>query len=155
MQHQITLTEIKAAQNILTDMIARYEASNVIEDMFPINIGLPPLNANEKWLGVVISASSLKKQHIILLPDHKDEINWQDAKNWAESLGGDLPDRVEQALLFKCMKDEFEEEAYWSNETHHKNTEWAWCQLFYHGHQHSYTKYSKLRARAVRRVSVI
>ena len=154
MQKKITLSEIKAAQNILVDMIARFEASNVIEDMFPINIGLPQLNVNEKWLGVVVSANGLKKEHIILLPEEKDEIKWQDAMQWAESIGGHLPDRVEQALLFKCMKDEFEEEAYWSCEESTNNTEWAWSQDFYYGLQLCNGKDDELRARAVRRLDI-
>ncbi|MGB4810991.1 MAG: hypothetical protein WBP13_00705 [Methylophilaceae bacterium] len=155
MQNKITLSEIKAAQATLADMIAKFEANNVVEDMFPINIGFPQLNANEKWLGVVVSANGLKKEHIILLPEDKDEINWQDAMQWAESIGGHLPDRVEQALLFKCLKDEFEEEAYWSCEELTSRTEWAWCQGFDNGYQDYDIKDFKLRARAVRRVSVI
>lgn len=155
MQNKVTLSDIKAVQATLNNMIAKFEASNVVEDMFPINIGFPQLNANEKWLGVVVSANGLKKEHIILLPEDKDEIKWQDAMQWAESIGGHLPDRVEQALLFKCLKDEFEEEAYWSCEESTSSTEWAWCQKFSTGNQNLTSKRYELRARAVRRVSVI
>lgn len=152
----VTLNEIKATQEKLAKMIAQFEnASKNIEDLFPINIGFPQLQDGEKWLGLVISADGSKKEHVILLPGEVEEVEWQEAMEWAKSIGGELPDRVEQALLFKSMKNEFKEEAYWSCETHANNTGWAWYQNFYIGGQYSDHKYTKLRARAVRRILVI
>lgn len=152
---QITLEEIKQTQATLNKMIAQFEASKVVQDMFPINIGMPHLNPGEKWVAVVINADGSKKEHIILLPGEMDDIKWDDAMKWAESIGGHLPDRVEQALLFKCLKDEFEEEAYWSCEQSTSSAEWAWFQSFSYGHQNCNFKTDALRARAVRRELVI
>jgi len=152
----VTLDEIKATQEKLAKMIDQFDKnSKKLEDLFPINIGLPQLNKNEKWLGLVMSADGSKKDHVILLPGEANEVNWDDATKWAESIGGKLPDRVEQALLFKTMKNEFKEEPYWSCEQHANEAEWAWYQGFKYGIQYYHPLTSKLRARAVRRISVI
>jgi hypothetical protein len=65
--------------------------------------------------------------HVILLAGDKDMITWPDAMAWAKEIGGDLPDRVEQALLFAHHKKRFKERAYWSN-TQDADERWAWCQ---------------------------
>ena len=146
----ITLEQIKAEQTKLNAMIASFEATKSVQDLFPITFGAPQLNDGEQWVGTILSAGG-KKEHVILLPGEKTDINWKDANEWAASIGGQLPDRVESALLFSCMKDEFKEEAYWTCEEHKANDSWAWCQDFGYGTQDSYLKISELRARAVRR----
>jgi hypothetical protein len=152
---KVTLDEIKATQEKLNAMIASFESTTSVQDLFPINIGFPQLNDGEKWVGLIMSADGHKKEHLILLPGQKDEVNWQDANEWAASIGGTLPDRVESALLFNSMKDEFEEEAYWTCEEHKGNDSWAWYQGFNGGTQRIHGKDGELRARAVRRLSVI
>ena len=146
----VTLDLIKTKQAELNAMIARFEATKLVQDLFPITFGAPQLNEGERWVGTIISVGG-KKEHVILLPGEKENINWQDATEWAASIGGQLPDRVESALLFNCMKDEFKEEAYWTCETHTGNAEWAWYQSFSNGYQCYSLKYCELRARAVRR----
>ena len=113
----------------------------------------PELKEGEIYAGAIINPDGTGNR-IILLPEDKDEIKWQDAMQWAESIGGHLPDRVEQALLFKCLKDEFEEEVYWSCEESTSSTELAWYQSFFSGIQSSNGKDFKLSARAVRRVEI-
>ena len=146
----ITLDQIKAEQTKLNAMIASFEATNSAKNIFPITFDFPELKEGEQWVGTIISAGG-KKEHVILLPGEKDDINWQDANEWAASIGGQLPDRVESALLYSCMKDEFKEEAYWTCETHTGNAEWAWGQGFSRGYQSYDGKHGELRARAVRR----
>lgn len=41
-------------------------------------------------------------------------MNWEDAKKWAESVGGRLPTRREAALLFGNVPELFKEESYWT-----------------------------------------
>lgn len=151
----VTLKEIKAEQAKINAMIASFEASNSVKELFPISIAFPQLNEGEKWVGIIMSADGKKQDHLILLPGEKEEIKWEDAAEWAKELGGHLPDRVESALLFNCMKDEFQEDAYWTCETHKSNAAWAWYQDFNNGSQDYSYKYGELRARAVRRLSVI
>ena len=74
---------------------------------------------------------------------------------WATSIGGDLPNRIEQAMLWASHRDQFKEDWYWSNETHHSESGWAWCQYFDDdGGQGSGDRYIELRARAVRRLVI-
>ena len=110
----------------------------------------PTTKEGEKYAGTIINPDG-SGRHIYLLPGDNDDASQQQQMKWAESIGGDLPDRVESALLFNQSADEFKKEAYWLNETHKHEAEWAWYQLFYDGHQDDYRKDLKLRARAVRR----
>jgi len=72
----------------------------------------------------------------------------------ANSLGGDLPDRAEQALLFQYLPEEFQKAAYWSNTQHAADSYYAWFQNFDYGSQSYNDKSADLRASAVRRVFV-
>lgn len=89
----------------------------------------------------------------ILLPGDNAGAPWQAQLDWAKSVGGDLPDRVEQAMLLKHLPHLFQKAAYWSN-TKHTDSTYAWCQNFDYGSQDDYRKSSKFRARAVRRVYI-
>lgn len=92
--------------------------------------------------------------HLILLPDHpKDEMTHQAATEWAASVGGDLPTRPEQALLFAHQREQFDRDWYWSNTLHESYPDYAWCQDFDDGGQYGIPSNSELRARAVRRSS--
>ena len=90
--------------------------------------------------------------HLILLPDHpEDEMTHQAATEWAANIGGELPNRPEQALLFAHQRDQFDRDWYWSNTLHESAPGCAWCQSFSYGRQLDGSRYGKLRARAIRR----
>ena len=109
----------------------------------------PELNPGEIYVG------RINETHVILLPGDNDDASWQDAMDWAKSIGGDLPNRIEQSMLWANHRKQFEEDWYWSNETHHKNDAYAWCQGFYGGYQDYGHKGSHgCRARAVRRLEI-
>ena len=109
---------------------------------------------DERYIGTIISADAGRNHHIILLPGDADEADWETQMNWAKAQGGELPDRVESALLFSTMKDEFKEDWYWTREQHASYASYAWYQNFRRGDQRSYHTYSTLRARAVRRLII-
>jgi len=113
----------------------------------------PELNIGETYAGAIINPDGTGN-HIILLTGDKDDGNWDDAIEWAKSIGGDLPNRVESALLFNQSKDQFKPEWYWTNEQHASHSSYAWCQGFSHGSQSYSTKFTELRARAVRRLAI-
>jgi hypothetical protein len=115
-----------------------------------IALAIPKLAKGEVYVGAIVGPDG-KGEHVILLAGDKDMITWPDAMAWAKEIGGDLPNRVEQALLFAHHKKRFEERAYWSN-SQSADERWAWCQTFHYGRQYYYNKDTKLRARAVRRV---
>ena len=149
----ITLEAIKSAHEQVAQMIAKYEQQPFRWEE-PIMVRAPNLAPGELWLGVIISADGKKKHHIILLPGVKIGINWKNAMDWAKSIGGDLPDRAEGALLFAVMKDEFDPEWYWLNEQHALSSAFAWGQHFDDGGQSSYHEDGKFRGRAVRRLEI-
>lgn len=118
-------------------------------------VTLPPLNEGERWVGAIISADGSKREHIILLPGEIGSANWNDAIAWAASIGGELPDRCEGALLFATMKDEFEPAWHWTREQHAADSDYAWYQDFNYGTQYDSYKNHELRARAVRRLEIL
>jgi hypothetical protein len=111
---------------------------------------MPQLNEGEIYAGAIVNPDGTGN-HVIILPGDHEEANWADSMEWAKSIGGDLPDRIEQALFFKHLPDQFQKDWYWSNTQHASNSEYAWFQNFDYGGQGSHTTNSKLRARAVRR----
>ncbi|MCG3177451.1 MAG: hypothetical protein MOGMAGMI_02425 [Candidatus Omnitrophica bacterium] len=146
----ITLEAIKAEQSKIAAMIAAFEQ----QPSYPISVPFPPLNEGEKFVGVVISADGSRRHYLILLSGEKANIKWQQAMEWAQSIGGELPDRVESALLFATMKDEFEPEWYWTREQLVSDAGFAWYQTFGSGYQLNLHKSFEGRARAVRRLAI-
>lgn len=97
----------------------------------------------------------INDEHIILLPGDMGYDTWRKASDWAKSLGGDLPNRIEQAMLFAHFKDQFKPDWYWSNTTVDGYDAHAWCQNFTGGGQYiTRNDDSYCRARAVRRLMI-
>jgi len=113
----------------------------------------PPLKRGESYAGAIIKPDGTG-HHIILLPGDGEKLTHDQATAWAEKKGGTLPDRVEQAQLFKHLKAKFKPEAYWSCVPYAGNDAYAWGQGFSHGNQYDWLKGDELRARAVRRVII-
>jgi len=111
------------------------------------------LNPDEHYAGAILGTDGLPEYDLIVLGGHEDHIDWEGAKSWAHRIGGELPTRQEQALLYAHCKGEFEDACwYWSCEQAASDEDCAWCQNFGNGLQTYYLKVIKLRARAVRRV---
>jgi hypothetical protein len=113
-------------------------------------IQIPPLADGETYLIGLVDANG-DVEHTVLLPGDKDDASQAEQFAWAKSLGGDLPNRIEQAVMFAKFRDRFQKDAYWSNETCDWGSSFAWCQNFNDGLQYSYRKSAALRAVAVRR----
>ena len=150
----ITLETIKAEQTKLAQMIETIEEGMKKNAFFEYQGKRIPLAIGEKYIGTIISADGTRNHHIILLPGAVSEKTWEDAKEWAASIGGELPDRTEGELLFATMKDEFEEAWYWTSEATASDSGYAWCQSFDIGYQGYDVIVLKLRARAVRRLII-
>ncbi len=119
-----------------------------------MKIELPDLRDGEHNAGLILDEHGMPEYWLILLPGEQEKIQWQDAMDWAKSIGGELPNRREQSLLIANLKDLFEPEWYWSSEVHESDSDYAYIQLFYNGNQSYYGKRHKYRARAVRRIPV-
>ncbi|WP_109477659.1 DUF1566 domain-containing protein [Paraburkholderia sp. C35] len=117
-------------------------------------LSIPPLAEGEIYVGAVGDKNG-DFYHVVLLPGDNEEASWAKQLEWAKSIGGDLPNRVEQAMLWENHRDQFKEDWYWSNESYHRNDAYAWFQGFDDGYQNYDRKVSNdCRARAVRRLSI-
>jgi len=141
----ITLDQIKTEQSRLSALIAAFE--QLPAPYLPEGV---TLSSGERYL-CSITRPNGETCHTILLPTDFAADNWANQMERAKAAGGDLPTRVEQALLFECMPEEFKEEAYWSNTQHSSTSDYAWCQYFFNGSQDCHQKDYQLIARVVRR----
>ena len=119
---------------------------------------LPPLAEGETYIGAIGDKNG-DAYHLVLLPGDNGPASHAAQLEWAKGIGGDLPNKLESAMLFAHAKGEFKPDWYWTSETFidpydPKDDGWAWCQDFGTGRQRSYHKNTKLRARSVRRVPV-
>ncbi|AYN21619.1 DUF1566 domain-containing protein [Alcaligenes aquatilis] len=148
----ITLEAIKTEQNRVAEMIAAFEAQAATTYRIPeADITLQP---GEHYAGIVLDEEGNPACHLILLPDEKEGANWKDAVAWAKSIGGDLPKRCEQSLLFANLASHFKKAWYWSSELHKDDSGYAWSQTFCYGGQGYNAFGTKCRARAVRRLII-
>ena len=118
-----------------------------------MNINLPELSEGETYIGCIGDALG-NLHHVNLLPGDSDNAPWNAQMEWAKSIGGDLPNRIEQAMLWANHRDQFKKDWYWSNEIHDTESGWAWCQSFTNGNQTTSYRDTELRARAVRRLPI-
>ena len=148
----ITLEQIQEAQSRVNRMIeVFYTQKKPIEYVVPeFRIELRP---GERYAGIVLDDNGKPSHRLILLPGDSNQASWDDQKAWAESIGGELPTRREQSLLFANLCG-FEAAAYWSAETYAEDSSYAWYQYFDDGYQGNFRKGEELRAVAVRRVFV-
>jgi hypothetical protein len=150
----ITIEAIKAEHTKVAEMIATFErqAATTVYNVAAASITLAP---GERYAGLILGKNGEADYHLILLTGEVESVNWEDAGKWAKDLGGDLPTRREQSLLFANLKSEFQSAWYWSNQTYETNSGYAWCQGFGYGTQGNNGKdTSDCRARAVRRLPV-
>ena len=113
------------------------------------------LQPGEVYAGIVLGKDGAPDHHLFLLPAKAEQLTWNKAIEWAQAQGGNLPTRQEQAILYGNLKHEFERDWYWSCEQHAVDSDYAWMQSFGYGTQTSVRKANELRARAVRRLSII
>ena len=98
-------------------------------------------------------ARGVDGDHILeVLDEAPKALPWKEALEWAKSVGGELPTRKEQALMFANVPELFQPAAYWSSEQYASDAEFAWYQGFLNGFQNFTLKSAEFRARAVRRL---
>lgn len=112
----------------------------------------PKLAKGEEYIGILPDGNG-GQYHLILLPGDERK-KWKNATARAKKKGGDLPDRVEQALLHRDHKAKFQQAWYWSNTPCAGTADGAWVQSFDDGYQGTTLKSGVYRCRAVRRVAI-
>ena len=75
---------------------------------------------------------------VVLLPGHKQDVSWQDAKAWAAEQGGELPSRPVASLLFANVKDQLQPDWHWTADEEGASS--AWYCYFYDGIQDDFRK---------------
>ncbi|MGY1490754.1 hypothetical protein ACW4YW_15210 [Methylobacillus pratensis] len=148
----ITLADIKHRQDEIACMIAKFETQESTSILIE---GVTIMLAHgERYGGAILKEDGTVDHHVILLPGDNDRDTHENQTKWAASIGGVLPSRREQSLLFANLKDEFQREVYWSGEDYAEDPYYAWYQSFGNGSQGWYYRSYELRARAVRRLVI-
>jgi hypothetical protein len=148
---EITLDALKSDYAALGARIAAYEANR------PRVVGLPAIDielaSGEHYVGVVLNEDGTIKHHLVLLGDKPDDtLTWEEAKVWAATVHGGLPDRQEAALIYANCKAHVDTRWHWTNERHETNASYAWFCSFSNGGQYCSNASSAGAARAVRRL---
>ena len=122
------------------------------------HLTIPPLSDGETYIGAIGNKSG-EIYHLILLEGESAPAINERQIEWAKFIGGDLPNKLEAMMLFVHAKDQFKPESYWTGDIYVdrngvEDPAWAWYQYFHYGGQYVSDRYSKLRARAVRRLPI-
>ena len=111
------------------------------------------LQPGEHYAGVVLDEAGQVLHHLVLMAQRPDKkLNWQAACEWAASVGGELPSRQEQALLYANCKPHLDPMWHWSGEEHEDDASYAWYCHFSDGNQYDCYKSYEGAAVAARRV---
>lgn len=149
----LIFAESQAKQELQEKLQAERDSLHAESEAKNARIQLPELSEGEHYAGLILAADGQPLHHVVLLPGDI-EATWDEAIKWAEEMGGELPTRREQSLLFANAKQHFELDWYWSSEQHAASTGYAQLQGFRNGGQGINRKSVEVRARAIRRVPV-
>lgn len=105
------------------------------------------------FAGVITLPNGTHAAVVLLADKPSEELNWADAKKWAESVGGELPARPAAAMLFANAKDQFDSEWHWTSEAYSGSH--AWIQYFDDGGQVTGHVDGNDCARAVRMIPLV
>lgn len=150
----ITIETIQAKQTELAALIERLLQQPAAQTRdIQIEGRTITLSPGEHYAGAVLDAAGNHLHHLVLMAAQPaDRLHWQDAMEWAKSIGGSLPTRQELALLFANCRRHLEELSHWSSETYEDDASYAWACYFGDGGQSFDHKSFSLSAVAVRRI---
>jgi len=149
----VTIEAIQARQTELAAMIQAFQEQATSVTCIEIEEATIELQPGERYAGAVLDEDGDHMHHLVLMAQRPGKkLNWQAAMDWAQSIGGSLPSRQEQALLFANCKPHLEGVWHWSSQTHEDDASFAWDCDFINGTQDDNHKLNELSAVAVRRV---
>ena len=132
----ITLEAVHAKQTELAAMIQQLQQQAKSLSYIQIDEDRFPLQPGEHYAGAVLGPDGKHLHHLVLMAQRPDsKLTWQSAMDWATSVGGALPTRQEQALLFANCKPHLKPDWHWSSESHADNASYAWGCTFSSGYQ--------------------
>ena len=148
---EVTLELVQAKQAELEALIARLTEPQTFTLCLPAASVV--LHSGEHYAGAVLDAAGHIQHHLVLMAQRPDgDLDWNDATAWAESVGGTLPNRQEQALLYANCKPHLQPRWHWSSVVYEEDASFAWICHFGYGHQYDGHKSYEGSAVAVRRV---
>ena len=148
----ITLETIQARQDELVAMIAAFNASKTTINLPAATIELHP---GEGYAGLVLHDDGTPSHHLVLMAARPTKrLVWQAAKDWAAEVGGTLPTRREQSLIYAHCRTHVKHGSHWSSEVFETDTCHAWYCCFDKGGQHYCRKSFLECAVAVRRIPI-
>lgn len=107
------------------------------------------------YAGLVVADDKFATDyHLVVLNEDRPDLAWPAAIDWAKGVGGSLPKRKEQAVMFGNVPQLFEKAWYWSSEQCASGPDYAWIQYFDDGTQDYGHEVYHCRARAVRRFPI-
>lgn len=110
------------------------------------------LKDGERYVGIILGENGEKSYRIIRMsPSLMKDLTWQQALDYAKSIGGEAPNLRELGLLRVNDRDFFGIAIVWSREQLTPGSYMSWCQDFSSGTQGYYTKYQELSAVAIRK----
>jgi hypothetical protein len=149
---EITIEALEAKHSELAALIEQFKAAPKAK-LLTLNRAVIELRPGEQYAGPVLDQDGTHLHHLVLMAEVPEKpLNWQAATAWAESIGGQLPTRQEQALLFANCKPHLKAAWHWSSEMHADDASYAWGCVFLNGGQLYGHKSFEACARAVRRV---
>jgi hypothetical protein len=104
------------------------------------------------YAGVTTNKEGQLYMLVLLNAKAPGDLEWKPAMAWAASVEGDLPTRVEAALLFANVRSQLAKEWHWTNEEHESDASYAWLCSFGNGNQDDSHKGAEGAAVAVRRL---
>ncbi len=114
-----------------------------------------PINEGT-FQGVITGKDGTHFAVVLLNAKPEGRMDWRHAKEWAESIGGQLPTRPVAALLYANAKSHFEATWYWTGDTLEADTgdeddaSYAWYCHFSYGSQNGDRQSAEGAAVAVR-----
>ena len=113
------------------------------------------LAPGEHYAGAVLDANGQHMHHLVLMAAKPEgDLTWKAALEWAEEVGGALPTRQEQALLFANCKPHLTPRWHWSCEENETDASCAWGCYFCYGTQNVTLKSFEGSAVAVRYIKI-
>ena len=147
---EVTLELVQARQAELAQLIEQLTRGPITSTHLILPEAAIELAPGEHYAGAVLDEQGHVLHHLVLMAAKPDsELAWQAAMDWAASVGGALPTRQEQALLYANCKPHLEPAWHWSSET--EGSSYAWGCYFYYGNLYSSYRSYEGSAVAVRR----
>jgi hypothetical protein len=151
---EITLEAIEAKHAETAKMIEQYKNQPKASTIC-LAAALLHLLPGERYAGSVLKADGSVDYHLAKLPaEAPDDLTHCAAMEWAESVGGKLPNRREIRLLQSNLGDTLPTSGWaWLEEVHETNASSAWGCHFGYGSLYCHDRSAEGGAVAVRRLN--